>query len=214
MNTDYIKNHVRDKFKNMKKNADSWRVVAFILLAANLILAAGFVFISKQRKIIPYIVQVDQHGYEIAVKPLEDTSAMDSRIIISRIGRFIISLRSVIRDEAAQISNIQWVYSSIPDNSPALMKTRNYFKQANIRDVAFNQNITCTVEIKNILPISKDTWRAEWVEKKYKSGTPFVEEYWTGLFTIGITPSNDMKNIIQNPLGIYITDYSASQNIQ
>jgi len=38
------------------------------------------------------------------------------------------------------------------------------------------------------------------------------EELWSGIFTIGVTPTTDIKGVINNPLGIYITEYSATQN--
>ena len=89
MNILKAKEHTKDIFRNMKKTADAWRLIAFGLLAANIALAAGFAAVASQNRVVPYIVQVDEHGYEIAVKPAEVLPQIDERIIIARVGTFV-----------------------------------------------------------------------------------------------------------------------------
>ncbi|GHV55500.1 hypothetical protein FACS1894216_18010 [Synergistales bacterium] len=55
------------------------------------------VFVASRVTVVPYIVQVDKHGYEIAVEPVAP-SKVDSRLMVAHVGRYIYSLRTVFAD--------------------------------------------------------------------------------------------------------------------
>ena len=195
----------------MKKTADSWRLIAFGLLAANITLAAGFAAVASQNRVVPYIVQVDEHGYEIAVKPAEELPQIDERIIIARVGMFVERLRTVVSDSDAQKNYMRWVYASIPEGSQALAATNAFYKDNDpFKEAAALR--TKTVEVLSVLPISKDTWRAQWRETVSQNGTPQESSEWSGLFTVGMSPVKEMRSVIRNPLGIYIVEYSMTPN--
>lgn len=205
------KEHTKDIFRNMKKTADAWRLIAFGLLAANIALAAGFAAVASQNRVVPYIVQVDEHGYEIAVKPAEELSQIDERIIIARVGTFVERLRTVVSDSDAQKSYMRWVYASIPESSQALSATNVFYKDNDpFKEAAALR--TKTVEVLSVLPISKDTWRAQWRETVSQNGTPQESSEWSGLFTVDTSPVKEMRSVIRNPLGIYIVEYSMTPN--
>lgn len=211
MNILKAKEHTKDIFRNMKKIADSWRLIAFGLLAANITLAAGFAAVASQNRVVPYIVQVDEHGYEIAVKPAEELPQIDERIIIARVGTFVERLRTVVSDSDAQKNYMRWVYASIPEGSQALAATNAFYKDND----PFKEAValrTKTVELLSVLPISKDTWRAQWRETVSQNGTPQESSEWSGLFTVGMSPVKEMRSVIRNPLGIYIVEYSMTPN--
>ena len=195
----------------MKKTADAWRLIAFGLLAANIALAAGFAAVASQNRVVPYIVQVDEHGYEITVKPAEELPQIDERIIIARVGTFVERLRTVVSDSDAQKNYMRWVYASIPEGSQALAATNAFYKDNDpFKEAAALR--TKTVEVLSVLPISKDTWRAQWRETVSQNGTPQESSEWSGLFTVGMSPVKEMRSVIRNPLGIYIVEYSMTPN--
>ena len=205
------KEHTKDIFRNMKKTADAWRLIAFGLLAANIALAAGFAAVASQNRVVPYIVQVDEHGYEITVKPAEELPQIDERIIIARVGTFVERLRTVVSDSDAQKNYMRWVYASIPEGSQALAATNAFYKDNDpFKEAAALR--TKTVEVLSVLPISKDTWRAQWRETVSQNGTPQESSEWSGLFTVGMSPVKEMRSVIRNPLGIYIVEYSMTPN--
>lgn len=211
MNILKAKEHTKDIFRNMKKTADSWRLIAFGLLAANIALAAGFAAVASQNRVVPYIVQVDEHGYEIAVKPAEELPQIDERIIIARVGTFVERLRTVVSDSDAQKNYMRWVYASIPEGSQALAATNAFYKDNDpFKEAAALR--TKMVEVLSVLPISKDTWRAQWRETISQNGTPQESSEWSGLFTVGMSPVKEMRSVIRNPLGIYIVEYSMTPN--
>lgn len=205
------KEHTKDLFAGIRRTADTWRIIALVLLVSNIVLAAGLSLVASQKRVIPYIVQVDSHGYEVAVKPAQEISTVDDRVVIARIGTFVERLRTVISDVDGQKSLIKWVYSSIPNNSKALTTTNQFYRERSPFKLA-TLNRTVRAEVKSVLSIAPNVWRAEWIETEFLSGVPQKEERWTGLFTIGITPTKDMSSIIRNPLGIYVTEYTTTQS--
>lgn len=200
-----------DLYNSLYKSLKTWQLVAVVFLAINVVLLSSFVVLANKQRIVPWIVQVDQHGFEIAVSPADQASIVDTRIIISRIGRFIECLRTVVTDREAQKSLVSWVYYSIPESSPAQNFT-NQFYWANDPVKLATAGITVSVEVKSILPISATTYRAEWVERTMKNGALASEFSWTGIFTVANSPTKEIRNVIKNPLGVYITDFTVTRN--
>lgn len=211
MNILKAREQTKDILQSAGKTAGTWRIIAYCLLVSNIALAAGFAAVASQNRVVPYIVQVDRHGYEIAVKPAESGREIDERIIIARLGAFVERLRSVISDPEAQKSYMKWVYASIPEGSQALAATNQFYKKNDPFKEAAEYR-TKTIEVLSILPISKDTWRVQWRETVKQNGTPQDTSEWSGLFTIGISPVKEMMSVIRNPLGIYIVEYSMTPN--
>lgn len=209
---DFVKarKNTEDLFSALHKSANSWRYFCIIEGMAILILIVGIIYVAATSRPIPWVVQVDEHGYEISVGPV-GSQKIDARIIISKIGRFISDVRSVVSDHKAQRLFIERAYISIPDGSPAQNTTNIYYREHDPFKLAIQQE-TVQVDVRSVLPVSENTYRAEWVERHMKNGSQYNEQLWTGLFTIGITPVKDVKSIIDNPLGIYITEYQATRN--
>lgn len=201
-----------DLFSALHNNAKSWKRFCILEAVIIVFLILGLIIVAAISKPYPWIVQVDEHGYEISVGAA-GTQEIDIRILISRIGRFLESSRSVLSDPKGQRALIDWTYTTIPDGSPALATTNTYYQTHDPFKMAQKQE-TVQVAVKSILPKSEKVFQAEWEETHFKNGIPFETQRWTGLFTIGITPTTDIKNIIKNPLGIYIVEYSATQNYQ
>ena len=145
------------------------------------------------------------------MKPAEELPQTDERIIIARVGTFGERLRTVVSDSDAQKNYMRWVYASIPEGSQALAATNAFYKDNDpFKETAALR--TKTVEVLSVLPISKDTWRAQWRETVSQNGTPQESSEWSGLFTVGMSPVKEMRSVIRNPLGIYIVEYSMTPN--
>lgn len=187
------------------------RITTILLSVCCIILVLALVFVSTRQKVVPWVIQVDEHGYEVAIGPAEKNTVVDQRIIISRIGRFVENLRTIVSDRNAQKKLVDWVYVSIPEESSALTMTNDFYHQNDPVKKAL-QGINVMVEIKSILPVSANTWRAEWIETTTDHGSIVNKEAWVGLFTVGITPTTDLSTVIKNPLGVFITEYTITKN--
>jgi len=200
-----------DLYNSILKSLRSWQLIALSLLTINLILLSSFIVLANKQRVVPWIVQVDEHGFEIAVAPAEQVSAVDNRIIISRIGRFIECLRTVVADREAQKALVEWVYVSIADSSAAQAYTTQFYR-TNEPVKRAQGGLTVSVEVKSIIPISANTYRAEWIEKIMKTGEIISADSWTGIFRVAISSTRDIKSVIKNPLGVYVMDYTVTRN--
>lgn len=200
-----------DIYNSILKSLRTWQLTALAMLVINLILVISLITLANKQRVVPWIVQVDEHGFEVAIAPAEQVSAVDNRIIISRIGRFIECLRTVVVDREAQKALVDWVYFSIPETSSAQKFTTQFYRTN--EPVKRAKDGTISVEVKSIIPISANTYRAEWIEKAVtRAGELASVDSWTGIFSIAISSTRDIKSVIKNPLGVYVTEYTVTRN--
>ena len=200
-----------DRYGRLTKDLARWRLISFFMLLLVLVCIGATVYMAFTVKVIPYIIQVDKHGYEIAIQPAPRASQTDDRVIISRLARFIIDMRTIIADPAAQRRIITSLYTMIPSGQSSYMKINDYFRNNNPLELA-SKGQTQEVEIRSILHLEGNTWQTEWIEKRYERGTMTDEKTWRGFITVAFSPQVDLKNVIDNPLGIYVLDFNFAPN--
>lgn len=70
---------------------------------------------------------------------------------------------------------------------------------------------TVNVQIHNVLPISENSWRVEWLEQKHsRDGVPLSSVEMSAIITVQLAPPNDEANILRNPMGVFVQDFNWS----
>jgi type IV secretion system protein VirB5 len=151
---------------------------------------------------------VDRHGYEIAVNPVAPEK-IDAKMIISRIGRYVKSFKTVYGDVVAQTELINFVYQSTPIGSAAESRYREYFDSHN--PLVKGQTLQVHVIVNSVLPLSETKWQAEWTEEVFERGQRISIKQYRGIFDIVVHTPSTMKEVLENPLGIYVTDFNFSE---
>ncbi len=188
---------------NEKRNWFRFAVIEFGIIVFLVVAVVATAMISKP---YPWIVQVDEHGFEVSVGTAGQQE-IDPRIVISRIGRFIESSRSVIGDVRGQQALLKWSFASVASGSKAQTLLNQYLQENNPYTKAAN-GVNIEIRINNILPKSDKTYQANWTEIHYSDGNKAKEIDYTGIFVVSIHPTRNGKDVINNPLGIYITEYT------
>ena len=70
-----------ERYGYLSKNAAQWRRISAVLLLCCAACVCAVIFMAGRVTVVPYIVQVDSHGYEIAIEPVAP-SRVDARLII------------------------------------------------------------------------------------------------------------------------------------
>src|SRR5436853_3984388 len=96
-----------------------WILAALASLAINGILILSFIALASTARITPYIVEVNRHGTPVAFGPAERIKAVDDRIVMGEISRFIVRLRTVTSDPAILQSLFGEAYAYLADREPA-----------------------------------------------------------------------------------------------
>jgi type IV secretion system protein VirB5 len=198
-----------ERYGYLSKNAVQWRRISALLILCCAGCVASVIFMAGRVTVVPYIVQVDQHGYEIAVEPAAP-SRIDARLMIAHVGRYVWSLKTVFNDPEAQLHLMNFIYNSTPVNTAAEKKYQEYFNVNN--PVVIGETETISVTVNSVLSMSAETWQGEWTEERYTLGGDRVSvKHYRGIFSTAVVVPDTMREVLQNPLGIFITDFDFSE---
>jgi type IV secretion system protein VirB5 len=198
-----------ERYGHLSKNAAQWRRISLVLLLCCLACVMAVIAASSKITVVPYIVQVDQHGYEIALAPVAP-SKVDARLIIAHVGRYVWSLKTVFNDPEAQLHLMNFVYSTTPVNTAAEKKYQEFYAENNPIEIGENETVSVTVN--SVLSMSESTWQAEWTEERRTvNGDKISAKHYRGIFTTAVVTPGAMQEILLNPLGIFVTDFNFSE---
>lgn len=192
----------------------TWQVIGILSLLIALAGVGGVIHIGSQSKFIPYVVEVDKFGQAIVAGPVQAASRADPRVIHAMVAEFIGDARLVTPDVALQRRAVFRVYSKLSPTDPATPKMNEWlngtpdsspFKRAEKEMVS--------TEIRTVIPQTPDTWQVEWEETtRDRQGAPKGRPVtWRALVTVyiaEITPQTTDEQLRNNPLSVYVRDYS------
>lgn len=203
-----------DRYERLARNAASWRRVAFLMLLLLSVSVGVVLWMAQEVKVVPFVVQVDRHGYQVAVQPVAAAKITDDRVVMARIADFVTNSRSIYADQTATVSLIKKAYDSIEAASPAQDKLNAWYRENN--PLALNE-IAVDVTLNSVLraaPESNRLWQAEWSEKRYDRGKLESERHYTGRFNIEFRSPTAVGEIMRNPLGIFVRDFHITEKLR
>jgi len=201
-----------ERYGDYISQARNWRYAAFFCCLVSLVSAGGVGYIGAQSKIVPYVVEVDKFGSAIAVGPADKASMADQKVIKAFLARFIIDWRTLTVDRVAQKDAVVRLYSMLPVGANSQRKMNDYFQENN--PFVRLQRGTTQVEVTSVLPISEKTWQVEWNEiNRDLKGAITSKVRFKASTVVGLTPPTEERQIIANPLGVYIIDFNVAQQL-
>lgn len=191
--------------------AYNWRKITFILSGIIVALVTGLIISNMQPKYIPYIVEVG----ELQVTNVAKASTIQYHPKNSQIKHYLIKFVEKIRGVSIDHEvNKKWLYEAYSFLTP---KTANKFDQhfMSSENTVLNklkEQQSVFVVVTSFTPVSSNVYELQWAEETHDpSGKLVIKEKFVGFATIKIVPPNHEKSILQNPLGIWITDFSWSK---
>ncbi len=206
-----------DHMRAVQASRNMWQILALLCLLIALAGIGGVVVIGSQSKFVPYVVQVNNLGEAVAVNRADKATVADQRVIHATVASFINDLRVVTPDIALQRKAIFRAYAMLSTNDPATVKANEWFNgDENSSPFKRAELVTVNVEIISVIPQSEETWQVDWLEKVYDrqghlAEPPFKMRALLRVYTQPPTQSTTEDQIRNNPLGIYIQDYSWSK---
>nr|BCT99965.1 TrbF protein [uncultured bacterium] len=195
----------------------TWQVIGILSLLIALAGVGGVIHIGSQSKFIPYVVQVDKLGQTVAAGPVQAASKADPRVIHATVAEFISDARLVTPDVALQRRAVFRLYAKLSPNDPATPKMNEWLNgNPDASPFARAAKEMVNVEIKTVIPQTPDTWQVEWEETaRDRQGTPKGKPViWRALVTVyvaEVTPQTTDEQLRNNPLSVYVRDYSWSR---
>ena len=192
--------------------ARRWRQVALASLSVAAISSAGLVWLGGQSRLVPYVVEVDKLGEALAVARADQAERPDQRVIVAQLARWIIDVRCVYADAAAQRALVSEGYAMVNQRGPAYGALNDHMRAHNPFERAKTE--TVSVEVQSVLPITADSWRIEWREEaRGRDGKPGPAQQHQATVTISFNPPSDEATIRINPMGLYINSFSWAQRL-
>lgn len=191
--------------------AKMWRGVAVTSLVIAAVSVGGVVHFASQNKLIPYVVEVNADGDTLQVYQASQMLPADRRVVRAQLAQFIQDVRSVSSDVAVQRRSIERAYAHLSGDLPAYTAINTWFRL----NVPFERarNETIVVEVRQVLPLSDNTWRIEWIERpRSRNGEALPPTRWTGTANIVTGGEVDARTIMFNPVGLYIREFDWSRD--
>jgi type IV secretory pathway TrbF-like protein len=198
-----------DRYGSLQTSASRWRLVALCLLALLAVCIVGMTTMALRSRVTPYVVQVDQHGYEVMIGPAEQASPADQRIVIAQLGQFFREYRTVLPENHAQEELVRRVMAMIASGSPAAAKATTFYQDLASTPSRRRTSIDC--QVKAVLPMAEDTWQVDWSEHRYESGSLVGTKHFKAVVIVDVEPTRAMARVLSNPLGIYVVDFHITE---
>jgi len=185
----------------------TWQLIGILSMLLGLAAIGGVIHIGSQSKFIPYVVEVDKFGQTRAQGAVQATTVADPRVIHALVADFVQDARMVTPDANLQAKAIYRLYARLLSGSPALAKMNELMNSETANPFKRAEKELVSVEIRTAIPQTDKTWQVEWTEStRDRAGAQLVT-----VTTQDITPQTTDEQLRNNPLGLYVQDFSWSR---
>jgi type IV secretion system protein VirB5 len=199
-----------ERYGDYIAQARNWRLTAILALFIAVILAAGTVWLAGQAKVVPYVVEVDKLGQSIAVARADVPTTPNAAIVRAQLASWIQDARSVSTDSIVERNTLTRVYSLIGATAKPYLD--DWYRAHSPFEAAASHTVSISIDA--VLPQSATTYQVQWTEEQRDRGGNHVgTSHWVAQMTVGINPPSDEATILRNPLGIYVTQLSWTQQL-
>ena len=198
-----------DRIGSARVQARSWRLMAF---GATALLSLSVVDNLRLRfgsHIVPYVVEVDRLGAARAVAQASTDYRPTDPQIAWHLARFIENIRSRPADPIVLRQNLGAAYDFTTEQGAAVLNdyARGHDPFADLADKQVS------VDVKNVVRASADSFRIAWDERRYDHGQLSTTTHWTAVLTIVVRTPTDAATLSRNPLGLYVHAINWSQDL-
>ena len=180
--------------------AKNWRLMAFGCLALATGLAGGLTWQAARGTVTPWVVEVDQRGESRAVAPATEEFHPSDAQIAWHLARWIEWTRAVSIDPVVVRQNWLRAYDYATDKGALALndyaRTNDPFSKSGKTQVS--------VEVASVIRASDNSFRVEWVERRYVDDALASTERWSAILTIVVQTPTDADRLKKNPLGVYV----------
>lgn len=201
---------------DMVSSRQLWQIAGLLGMIIGLAGVGGAIYIGSQSKFVPYMVEVNKLGETVAVARADQPQKNDERITRAMLGSFVTNARTVTTDIALQRKYIFDTYAMLNPRDAGTAKMNEWlngspesspFKRA--------EKELVSIEIKSVLKQTDNSWQVDWVEVSRSHSGELIKpaQNMRGLFNIYYVPPTTEEQILRNPIGLFVKDYSWSNEL-
>ena len=166
----------------------------------------------KERTIQPYVIEVSEMGQVRAVGLVDRAPYEPSVAAIQReLSRFVEEVRGISSDPVVLRRNWELAWPLLTEKARRTMLT--YLQDNDPRTL--QGKLLVIVEVQSVLRLSERSYQVEWretVQDAQLQQEKVVTTY-AGIFHLMVAPPKDEKELLKNPLGIYIDVFTWSKKL-
>ena len=198
-------------FGDLARGKRSWQSAAFIALLLNLVLAAGYVHLASQHKVVPYVVELDALGEMRAAGRLS-LRDIPERAITAVLRRFVHNLRTVPTDTRLLNVRLQDARTHVHGRAAKTLVNDLNRDREDLERMLQRGDTRYVEEISSVLKVPGEgiLYRVSWRELTRIGHEESISSY-EGHFQVRVAPAEEEEVLSSNPLGIYIMDYTLTQ---
>lgn len=163
-----------ERYSLHEQNAVRWRWIAIFCIGVAAVAVIGLVYDDSLSKFVPYIVERDHLGDEVAIGVPDQLRPCDPRTIQTEVNEWIFDVRHVSSDGQDE-NRDQWkAYHHVEKGSPAEGELTDWFRKNDPLERAKTELVmTTTISTLPRQAGNYEHWEARWREDtRTRSGDP------------------------------------------
>lgn len=198
-----------DRYGSLADEARRWRFACYGALVVAAISVTWVGTMANEVEVVPYIVQVDEHGYAVPIGPAQERSEVGVNVIVAAIKDWVVAWRSVWTDREAQHEMLERVFRMLVPASEAEAQVSRWYTENNPFDM--DDGTRVTIEVGRIQVISARVLTIEWTESHRHSGSPTETRRFSAHIEVELAARASMERVSGNPLGVFIHAISVTR---
>lgn len=205
-----------ERYGDYIAEAARWRRIALITSLAALVSVGGVIHLATRSKFVPYIVEVDKHGYQATSYAVAPGNARDPKVVKAFLSEWIGNVRRVSADGGAETEGIKKAFTFLDSQDPVkgmvveYLKTNSPFERAKYELVS--------VQVDSVVLVAPDRYVIEWIESiKDRGGKEKESAVWQASVTLRfVDKAITDETVASNPLGMQIValDWSKKKSMK
>jgi type IV secretion system protein TrbF len=190
--------------------ARGWRRMAIAAWVVSAVLAVGLVLHTRNKQVATYVVPINELGQPGRIRLANDAYQPTSM----QTGYFLAELVRMSRgrslDPVVTRDDLMRSYHFLAGDAITQMNDLAAGDRL-ITEMGRGQRVARTVEIANVLQRTGSSYQVRWTEVEFASGVQRSRDSYTGLFETKLVPPTNQSAAFNNPLGLFVTNFSWSK---
>lgn len=196
-----------NRIGSARVQARNWRLMAFGAMLLSAVLAVCLTWLGAQSSVLTYIVELEKTGQPGRIQLANNRYQPTTHQVAYYIRKVVEQVRSIPTDPVVLRQNWLVAYKYLSGDAVQRMNEQG----ASLEDAADKHHNTRSVQVTSVIHRSDSSFQVRWVETTFVNGSMAGTEHYTGLFTYEVNPPQDEQQVFDNPLGVYITDFTWSR---
>ena len=197
-----------ERIGSARVQAASWRLAFFAAALLAIVMGVALVVVLRQSRVVPYIVEVSASGGVVGVAPAAIKYEPTDAQIRYFLANFVELIGTIPIDPVVAKKNWLMAYGYVTENGARLLNT--YATNADPFGRIGKQRVE--ILVRNALRESDRSFQLTWNETVFDpTGAIVSRRERTGLFSVVVLQPRTEEQILKNPLGIYIDNFSISE---